>query len=153
MSWISWLSSYSRNGNKKGGSNLFPKYGDSIHWNVGIFFTTSSFCSLLCDEVCYGYWYYLKCFYTDDVNDLISFSIYSNKIVHELLQKPRTNFLPQVEILFRNDIFKMGSMCASNFLRMALALFWFLIMLMKVRSLCYCKLRRNRIFKYICLKY
>lgn len=54
----------------------------------------------------YDYWYYLKLFYTDDVNNFISFSIYSKKIVHKLLQKPRKTFLPQVEIPFRNHVFK-----------------------------------------------
>lgn len=67
---------------------------------MGFFFsTTSKFCSVSCDEVHYEYWYYLKWFNPDDVNNLISCSIYSNKIVHELLRKPRKDFLPQVEIL------------------------------------------------------
>lgn len=47
----------------------------------------------LCDEVRCEYWYYLRRFYSDDVNNFILFSIYSNKIVHELLQKPRKKFL------------------------------------------------------------
>lgn len=122
----------------------------------GGFFTTSRFCSVLCDEVHYEYWYYLKWFYTGYVNNLISFSIYNNKIVHELLQKPRKNFLPQVGILFRKHILERKvcwALCASNFLRTALALFWYLIMFMKVRLLCYCKLRRKRMYKHVCLKY
>lgn len=39
MSWITWLSSYSRSGNGEGGSHVFPKYWDSMHWNVGFFFS------------------------------------------------------------------------------------------------------------------
>lgn len=74
-------------------------------WNF-FFFTTSMFCSVSCGKVHYEYWYYLKWFNIDDVNNLMSFSIYSNKIIQELLQKPRRNFLPQVEILFRNHVFK-----------------------------------------------
>lgn len=70
------------------------------------FFTTSRFYSVLYDEVRYEYWYHLKWFYTDDVNNFISFSIYSNKIAYELLQKPRKIFLPQFEVLFRNHDFE-----------------------------------------------
>lgn len=119
------------------------------------FFYYFKFCSVSCDEVHYEYQYYLKWFNTDDVNNLISCSIYSNKIVHELLRKPTKNFLPQVEILFRKHVFKsvLSSMCASSFLKTALPSFWYLIMFLKVRSLCYCKLRRRRIFKHVCLKY
>lgn len=70
------------------------------------FFITSKICSVSCDEVHCEYWCYLRWFHRDDVNNFLLFSIYSNEIVHELLQKPRKKFLHQVEILLRNCFLK-----------------------------------------------
>lgn len=67
----------------------------------GIFFITSRKAEQNFEVHC-EYWYYLRWFYSDHVNNLVLFSIYSNKVVHELLQKPRKKFLHQVEILLRN---------------------------------------------------
>lgn len=67
------------------------------------FFIMSKFCSVLCDEVHCEYWNYQIWFYSD-VNSFFWFSICSDKIVHELLQKPSKKFLHKVNILLRNHV-------------------------------------------------
>lgn len=67
------------------------------------FFIMSKFCSVLCDEVHCEYWNYQIWFYSD-VNSFFWFSICSDKIVHELLQKPSKKFLHKVNILIRNHV-------------------------------------------------
>lgn len=51
------------------------------------FFIMSKFCAVLCDEVHCEYWNYQIWFYSD-MNSFFWFNICSDKIVHELLQKP-----------------------------------------------------------------